>query len=212
MDGTTQNFQEICIRSRATLLKMLQERGYDIKPYQNLGPDEIAKLCNNQDALQMSVSQENGQKALILYRMNKMKLSMNTFLTKLLDPEEGFEVDPKTTEVIVMTWEPVVDTFHAAALQAWSAHQLKLQFFDMRSMVNYPLDHFLQPKFEKLDPATHKEFMQEHKINSKVQLPMIRFHADMAARCLGLVPGDVVKITRSSPSAGEYILYRVCVP
>jgi len=34
----------------------------------------------------------------------------------------------------------------------------------------------------------------------------------MQARILGLIPGDVVKITRSSPSSGEYIMYRICSP
>jgi len=29
---------------------------------------------------------------------------------------------------------------------------------------------------------------------------------------MGLLPGDIVKITRASPSAGEYTSYRVCSP
>jgi DNA-directed RNA polymerase subunit H (RpoH/RPB5) len=34
----------------------------------------------------------------------------------------------------------------------------------------------------------------------------------MIARVMGLAPGDIVKITRPSPSAGEYVSYRICVP
>jgi DNA-directed RNA polymerase subunit H (RpoH/RPB5) len=34
----------------------------------------------------------------------------------------------------------------------------------------------------------------------------------MVARILGLLPGDIVKILRPSPSAGEYISYRICSP
>ena len=44
-----------------------------------------------------------------------------------------------------------------------------------------------------------------------MNLPMIRFHEDIIARILGLVPGDIVKITRPSPQSGEYESYRVCV-
>jgi DNA-directed RNA polymerase subunit H (RpoH/RPB5) len=46
----------------------------------------------------------------------------------------------------------------------------------------------------------------------KTQFPLNVFHQDIQARILGLVPGDIVKITRPSPSAGYYVEYRVCAP
>ena len=49
-------------------------------------------------------------------------------------------------------------------------------------------------------------------MKTKLNLPVIRFHEDIIGRILGLIPGSIVKITRPSPSAGEYVLYRVCVP
>ena len=57
----------------------------------------------------------------------------------------------------------------------------------------------------------HK-ILADNKIKSKANLPLIKYHEDMIARILALTPGDIVKITRPSPSAGEYISYRVCVP
>ena len=56
------------------------------------------------------------------------------------------------------------------------------------------------------------EFMKTNNIKTKANLPFIKFHEDMIARCMGLSIGDIVKITRSSPSAGEYVSYRICVP
>ena len=46
----------------------------------------------------------------------------------------------------------------------------------------------------------------------KIQFPLIRFHEDPIARMLGLLPGELVKITRSSPTAGVYHVYRICAP
>ena len=49
-------------------------------------------------------------------------------------------------------------------------------------------------------------------ITTKYQFPLIRYHEDPISRVIGAVPGDILKITRPSPTAGEYIVYRVCVP
>ena len=214
MDGSTQSFEDIAIRSRATLLKILEKRGYNTKPYQGLGPDEIAALLSNENALEMELSAADDpeKKCLVLYRFNRIKLSLANFVQKLLDPEDQYRVDAKTTEVVVVTMEPIVDAFHSAALEAWSTHKLRIQFFWMPSIVNDPMDHVLQPKFEKVAQESHTQLLKDNYAKSKTQFPMIRYHADMAARCIGLVPGDIVKIVRPSPASGEYTLYRVCVP
>jgi DNA-directed RNA polymerase subunit H (RpoH/RPB5) len=184
MEGA-QSIQDICFRSRQNLLKMIDQRGYVIKPYESFGPDEIAKLMTNEDALEMEFVHKE-------------------------DPEKR-ALDPKTTEVIVITMEQIVDTFHSASLDALK-NGLRIQFFWMPTLVNYPLDHVLQPKFEKVDESDHPALLKKFYARSKTQFPMIRYHADMASRCLGLIPGDIVKILRPSPSAGEYELYRICVP
>ena len=49
-------------------------------------------------------------------------------------------------------------------------------------------------------------------ITAKSKFPEIKFHVDPIARCIGAVPGDIIKITRPSASAGEAIIYRVCAP
>ena len=54
--------------------------------------------------------------------------------------------------------------------------------------------------------------MESMYITSKTKFPEIKFHIDPIARCIGAVPGDIVKITRPSASSGEAIIYRVCAP
>jgi DNA-directed RNA polymerase subunit H (RpoH/RPB5) len=74
------------------------------------------------------------------------------------------------------------------------------------------MEHVLQPKFEFLPKSEHGEFMRQNNIKTLANLPLIKFHEDMVARVIGLLPGDIVKITRASPSAGEYKTYRICSP
>jgi DNA-directed RNA polymerase subunit H (RpoH/RPB5) len=209
----SQNIQDICFRSRQNILRMLDNRGYDTTPYSKFGPDEIAKLITKEKALEMELSHKSDseKKVYVLYKFTRIKQSLSSLIRTLLDPEE-VGLDPKKHEVVVVTMEQIVDTFHAGALEAWNTHSLKIQFFWMPSLVNYPLDHVLQPKFEIVPKEDHPALLTRFYAKRATQFPMIRYHADMVARCLGLSPGDIVKIIRPSPSAGEYELYRTCVP
>jgi DNA-directed RNA polymerase subunit H (RpoH/RPB5) len=54
--------------------------------------------------------------------------------------------------------------------------------------------------------------MESLYVISKSKFPEIKFHVDPIARCIGAVPGDIIKITRPSASAGQAIIYRVCTP
>jgi DNA-directed RNA polymerase I, II, and III subunit RPABC1 len=102
--------------------------------------------------------------------------------------------------------------YDKGALEAWTKEGLKIQFFPLQRLVCNPLDHIFQPKFEILPKDEIAALKKQWHMKGLDDLPKIRFHNDMAARCLGLVPLDVVKITRGSITSGEYVEYRVCVP
>jgi len=55
-----------------------------------------------------------------------------------------------------------------------------------------------------------KELLERYGIVPR-QLPWLR-SSDPLAKALGAKPGDIVKIVRKSPMAGEAVVYRVVVP
>ena len=205
-------------RSRQTLLRILADRGYNTKPFEKFGPEEIEAMVGaGAEALRMDLERPAEAtdspitKCRVVYSLQKLKQRLAGFLGQLNDDENPDHVDPKTTEVIVMLaaaeGEPVVDVFHAAAYDQWVSRKLRISFFRIANLVLNPMDHILVPKHERL-PKAEIPFPPAE----RVKLPFIRFHEDMQARLLGLIPGDVVKITRPSPSSGEYIMYRICSP
>lgn len=218
----TQSFQDMFIRSRKTILEILTLRGYDVTPYSKMGPEDLAKLCNfnllntNPDALEMNVKHTtNPEKNLLVkYSYNRVKNSLSKLVEKLLINEDEPEkvINPEKTEVIYIILEQMADNFHSTALSAWYQKKLRIQFYWMPSLINNPMNHVLQPKFAIIPQEEHEELMKKNYIHSKSQFPIIRFHNDMVARILGLVPGDIIKITRPSYSSGTYDLYRVCAP
>jgi DNA-directed RNA polymerase subunit H (RpoH/RPB5) len=214
---------DVLYRSRITLLDHLEDYGYNTAPYRKFSPKEIAEMLDNSPqigaspAFQMDLDkkedeQQEGEptKCRVVYTIGKIKGKLQGFTYKLTS-DEGIDFDPETMELIIITLEPIAPNFHAMAYQMWADNKVRVRYFQAAAIVNNPLKHVLQPKFEKISSSTADGLMKEL-YTKKSQLPIIRFHEDPVARLLGLMPDDIVKITRPSPTAGDYILYRRCVP
>jgi len=70
-------------------------------------------------------------------------------------------------------------------------------------------EHDLVPKHEILTKEEREELLKKHRI-SPYQLPHIK-SSDPAIFLIGAKPGDIVRITRKSPTAGVYVTYRYVV-
>lgn len=149
------------------------------------------------------------KKCRVVYSFTKLKSRIASFVENLLNSDSDDSVNPADTEVIVILalpeGESVAETFHAESFRRWSNNRFRISFFRLANLVIHPSSHVLVPKHEFV-PKSAVPFSP----TERLKLPFIRFHEDMQARILGLVPGDVVKITRPSPASGEYTMYRIC--
>jgi len=173
-------------------------------------------------ALQMDLLRKEGssapaEKCVVVTTLGKIKQKLAVFTTKMLDPDETGIVS-NTTEYIVITLEPIAPNFHTIALDCWNRpnmekkpSHIRVRYFQAASIVNNPLKHTLVPPHVKV-PQEEEEAFLKSIYAKKSQFPLIRFHEDPIARMIGLVPGDIVRITRPSPTSGENVGYRVCVP
>ncbi|MHC1570314.1 MAG: DNA-directed RNA polymerase subunit H [Methermicoccaceae archaeon] len=71
------------------------------------------------------------------------------------------------------------------------------------------LEHEMVPKHELLDESEVKAVLQKYAIK-KEEMPKIRVD-DPAAQAVGAQVGDVLRITRKSPTAGTFVSYRLVV-
>jgi DNA-directed RNA polymerase subunit H len=78
---------------------------------------------------------------------------------------------------------------------------------------NFPsfniFEHRLVPKHEILTSEEKEEVLKNFQVQP-YQLPLLRT-SDPISKVIGARPGDLVKITRASPTAGEYVSYRYVV-
>ncbi|MHC1593337.1 MAG: DNA-directed RNA polymerase subunit H [Methermicoccaceae archaeon] len=71
------------------------------------------------------------------------------------------------------------------------------------------LEHEAVPNHEVLDEGAVKAVLQKYGIK-KEEMPKIMV-SDTAAQAVGAQVGDILKITRKSPTAGTFVAYRLVV-
>ncbi|MHB8601144.1 MAG: DNA-directed RNA polymerase subunit H [Nitrosotalea sp.] len=70
-------------------------------------------------------------------------------------------------------------------------------------------DHIYVPKHEIINKDEAMKVLEKYH-TKPTEMPLI-YVSDPAIRGLGVKPGDMIKITRKSPTAGESLYYRYVV-
>jgi DNA-directed RNA polymerase subunit H len=197
-------------RSRITVLDILEERGYDTSPYRKFSPVEAAIASSALSSLNVALNHREDASRIchLIYIGNTTAAAMSDNLTSFI-PEEDSE--QPNVEVVVMTFIENLEKYHNLAAKMYITNKLRVFFFNIPRIVNNPTRHILVPKHELLPRDEHKGLLERLYVTEKRQLPHIS-SADPIIRCIGGVPGDIVRIMRPSPSAGLYEVYRLIVP
>jgi len=210
---------DIILRSRNTLLDILDERGYDVSKYRYIAPDQILILAwGHPRSLDIIVPKKADgaapcERAVIVYQIqDRIWTKMGTFANKLYDeaPDAmGANRVKPTDDVIVILNEPYNDIFDKTSVQLWQTQRSRLVFFHIKQVVVHPGRHALVPPHRKLTADEAAEILTRYHVSAKTQLPLIKHH-DIQSRVLGLVPGDIVEVLRPSPTSGIIKVYRIC--
>lgn len=207
------NLDEAIYQSRMNLLTILEGRGYNVAPFRKFGPEEV-RACTenglqNYAALNLMIDHatDENKKVAVFYPSSRLNQSLRVL--SFIDSE--VDALPLTTEVIVMIQDPPNDELHSMIAYKQWLNKRRIGFYCIYHLVINPFEHVFVPRHEKVADDEIPALMKRLR-TTKAQLPIIRFHTDPIARYMGLVPGDVVKITRPSPSSGEYEVWNVCLP
>ena len=212
--------KDLVLRSRPVVLELLEARGYDTTPYTDQAPSAVYQLAmaslNQPGAAPLKIrvkrrseTSANYEFCEIVYLIfERLKPTINT---KSFEGENRWSYieSPETTEYVFILSEPYHEIFDLIAMQAWQK-KVKLSFFHIKSLIMNPTKHMLVPLHTKVPADEFQTLKKDLNLVSFTKLPQIKYHVDMQARWLGLVPGDIVKVIRASPNAGEYNLWRLC--
>lgn len=214
MDSTTvePSIADILIRSRNTVLDILEDRGYDVLPYRNIAPEQILTLLEgNPRSLDMIVKKKAetsapSERAAVVYMIqDRLRSRLGTFTRDIYETDELTRAD----DIMVLVNEPWHESFDKTSLQMWQTQKARMTFFHIKQVVVHPGRHVLVPPHRKLNAEEAKAEMTRWSVTQKSQFPLIK-HSDVQAKLLGLVPGDVVEILRPSPTSGVARVLRIC--
>ena len=101
-----------------------------------------------------------------------------------------------------------ITPFAKQALQEMS-DSFRIEHFKESELLVDITEHMLVPEHVVLNKNEKTELLKRYRLKES-QLPRIQPN-DPVARYYGMKRGQVVKITRSSETAGRYVTYRICM-
>ena len=90
-----------------------------------------------------------------------------------------------------------------------SAKKKKIELLPKTFPVFDIFEHQLVPKHEILTEEEKRKVLKQYRVQP-YQLPQIKA-SDPAVKVIGAKPGDILRIIRKSPTAGEHIAYRYVI-
>lgn len=180
------------IQSFITLKEMLVDRGINVDRLNAISDKELDTMSKIHKIFSLDVN----DKLKILYHINT-KFKINE-LKKFMNEDKHY----------IIVFKEKINNLNIKNMK--EQNNITIEIFMMKELQFNISKHVLVPKHEVVkDSKEIEELLDTYKLR-KNQLPII-LHTDPMARYLNVKVGEIVKIIRSSPSAGEAIVYRYCV-
>ena len=201
--------------SRKIILNLMERQGYVIEDYDKFSINEVNSMkINNQLDMLLEKKDENDvtkrkNKIYIRYYLGKMITASNVheMVEDLFNLEE---VLTKDDTLFIIIREEMNETLINELKHIWETDGIFIVLQNIKRLQFNILDHILVPEHRVMDNNNVEEIMRKYNITNKNQFPDIsRF--DPVAQIIGLRPGQVCNILRSSKTAIITNYYRVCI-
>ena len=181
-----------------TIKEMLTDRNIDISNLQNISQKEIEIQLNSNNNEIFYFNVHTNMK--IVYYLSK-NFKIATLENYLLNLNKKNNIK----DFLVVTKEKINN------LNFKTIKNINLQFFIVKELLFNITKHELVPKHEVIKDSTEiNDLVLKFNLKNKLQFPLI-LKTDPMAKYLNVQSGELVKITRISPSSGEIIIYRCCI-
>jgi DNA-directed RNA polymerase subunit H (RpoH/RPB5) len=199
-------------KSRNILLQLLARQGMDVSNYTDYGVAEVQTMHTN-NQLDMLLTTEKDihptRKVYVKYYLAKTlrRENINHMIDDLYHIEQVLQ--PTDTLIIVMKQE-VNDTVVSILNEIWEKDRIFIVVHSLDRLQFNLLEHQYVPEHVVLTETEQEEVLKKYNITDTKQMPSISRY-DPVALAIGLRPGQICRITRSSKTSVTTYFYRYCV-
>lgn len=190
--------KEHIVTSFGTILEMLRDRGIDTGI---VTKHHLADMLNS-DQIKPIIEIIVDKTKVIYYTNTKFKpVEVVGIIQQDLSNQSNYDM-----YLLVLNENPTANN-----MKAFADVKVNIEIHLVKRLLFNITKHILVPKHEVIrKKSVIDDIISQYKLKNKYQLPIIMKN-DPIAKYYGMKSGDVVKITRVSETAGEYIIYRCCL-
>ena len=195
-------------KSRNILLKILNGRGFITNDYDGFSINEIHSMYTNKQLDLLVHNPTIDKKVYIKYYLEKTIRPTNIY--DMI--EDLFNIDAilrKKDDFIIIIKDEPNDTLQKLQRSIYEHDNIFITIINIDRLQFNIQEHCLVPKHRILTESETKEFKQKYNITDDRNIPDIsRF--EPISQVLGIRPGEIFEIERSSKTAITSKYYRIC--
>ena len=191
--------------ARNNLLNILEESGYDVTDYNNVGIQQVSAMLET-NQLDMILTHPSGKKIFVKFHLDT-KLNVKNVASQFFDDDA---ILTKNDDLMIIVKADPNETIISAMDSLWNDSNIYLSVINIKRLQFNILKHIQVPKHEILSPDEKTALFLKLHIKKDIDLPLISRY-DPVAPVLCMRPGMICRIHRKSKTAVSNIYYRACV-
>jgi len=194
--------------SRIHILELLKNRGFDVSDYEGASINEINIFNENQQLDLLLTNPETKKKVYVKYYIEKKIRPINVydFVEELYNTENILNQED---DLIIVSKDKPNDSLVKLLTNLYKTEKNYVNIYCMKNYLFNILKHTLVPPHKVLSQDEMLNIIKKFNITNVKQFPEIsRF--DPVAIALGLRPGELCEINRSTSTAINNYYYRLC--
>jgi DNA-directed RNA polymerase subunit H (RpoH/RPB5) len=195
-------------KSRLTIIAHLKSQGYDTADYENFGINEVNIMYNSKQ-LDMLLKKNDDTKSYVKYHPLNKILSVKNIREYIDDLFELEEVLKKNDNLIIIIKDEPNETLQKILRNIWEQDKIFIIILNINRLQYNVLEHELVPPHRVLNAKEEEDFRKKYNVMDDKQVPDISRFSPVA-QAIGIRPGNICHIIRTSKTAISSNFYRIC--